>query len=74
MVFISTLNNISVISCRLVLLVEETGDSAEIHRPAASKQYFSYIVQVSFIGGGNWRFRRNTQTCRKLLKIFITYK
>jgi hypothetical protein len=27
MVFISTLNNISVISCRLVLLVEETGDS-----------------------------------------------
>ena len=35
MVFIATLNNISAISWRLVLLVEETGVPEENHRTAA---------------------------------------
>jgi hypothetical protein len=36
MVFNATFNNISVISWRSVLLVEETGGPGEIHRPVAS--------------------------------------
>jgi len=36
MVFNATFNNISVISWRLVLLVEETGAPVENHRPATS--------------------------------------
>ena len=36
MVFMATLNNISVISWRSVLLVEETGIPGENHRPATS--------------------------------------
>jgi len=36
------------------------------------QQYFSYIVTVSFIGGGNWRTRRKPPTCRKSLTNFIT--
>jgi hypothetical protein len=36
MVFNTTFNNISVISWRQVLLVEETGVPGENHRPAAS--------------------------------------
>jgi len=36
MVFNDTINNISAISWRLVLLVEETGVPGENHRPAAS--------------------------------------
>jgi hypothetical protein len=28
------------------------------------QQYFSYIVAVSFIGGGNWRTRRKPLTGR----------
>jgi hypothetical protein len=36
------------------------------------QQYFSYIVAVSFIGGGNWRSWRKPQTCRKPLTNFIT--
>ena len=35
MVFYTTFNNISVISWRPVLLVEETGVPGESHRPAA---------------------------------------
>jgi len=35
-VFNATLNNFSVISWRLVLLVEETGVPSENHRPVAS--------------------------------------
>jgi hypothetical protein len=31
------------------------------------QQYFSYIVVVKFIGGGNWSTRRKPQTCRKSL-------
>jgi hypothetical protein len=36
MVFIDTLNNVSVISCRSVLLVAETGVPGENHRLVAS--------------------------------------
>ena len=36
MVFNATFNNISVISWRSVLLVEETGVSGETHRPVGS--------------------------------------
>ena len=36
MVFNATFNNISVISWRLVLLVEETGEPEENHGPVAS--------------------------------------
>jgi len=41
MVFNITFNNISVISWRSVLLVEETGVNRENHRPAPS--YFSKV-------------------------------
>ena len=37
MVFNATFNNISVISWRSVLLVEETGGPGENHRPVASQ-------------------------------------
>ena len=36
MVFNATFNNISVISWRTVLLVEETGEPGENHRPVTS--------------------------------------
>ena len=39
MVFSATFNNISVISWRSVLLVDETGVSGENHRPAASNYH-----------------------------------
>jgi hypothetical protein len=35
-------------------------------------EYFSYIVAVSFIGGGNRSTRRKPQTCHKSLTNFIT--
>jgi hypothetical protein len=48
MVFYSTFNNISVISWRSVLLVEETGVHGENHRPVASQwQTLSYNVVLS---------------------------
>jgi len=36
------------------------------------QQYFSYILAVSFIGGGNRSTRRKPPTCRKSLTNFIT--
>jgi hypothetical protein len=36
------------------------------------QQYFSYIVVVSFIDGGNLSTPRKPQTCRKSLSNFIT--
>jgi len=36
------------------------------------QQYFSYILAVSFIGGGNRSTRRKPTTCRKSLTNFIT--
>jgi hypothetical protein len=35
------------------------------------QQYFSYIVAVNFIGGGNWNTRRNPPACHKSLTNFI---
>ena len=37
------------------------------------QQYFSYMVAVRFICGGNHRTRRKPPTCRKSLTNFITY-
>ena len=42
MLFNATFNNISVISWRSVLLVEETGVPGENHRPAASHRYYCF--------------------------------
>jgi hypothetical protein len=39
---------------------------------AIFQQYFSYIVVVSFIGGGNRSTWRKPPTCRKSLSNFIT--
>jgi len=36
------------------------------------QQYFSYIVAVNFIGGGNWSTQRKPSTCHKSLTNFIT--
>jgi hypothetical protein len=36
------------------------------------QQYFSYIVAVNFIGGGNQSTQRKPLTCRKPLTNFIT--
>jgi hypothetical protein len=36
------------------------------------QHYFSYIMAVSFIGGGNWSTRKKQLTCRKSLTNFIT--
>jgi hypothetical protein len=33
---------------------------------ATLKQYFSYFVAVSFIGGGNWRTRRKPLEKQKI--------
>jgi hypothetical protein len=44
MVFNATFNNISVISWRSVLLVEETEVPGEIHRPATSHRQTYYIM------------------------------
>jgi hypothetical protein len=52
MVFNATLNNISAISWRLVLLVEETGVPGENHRLAASHlQTLSHTVVSSILRG-----------------------
>ena len=49
MVFSATFNNISDISWRSVLLVEETGIPAENHEPAASDwQTLSYNVDIEY--------------------------
>jgi hypothetical protein len=36
------------------------------------QQYFSYIVAVSFIGGGKQSIQRKSPTCHKSLTNFIT--
>jgi hypothetical protein len=37
------------------------------------QQYFSYIVAVSFIGGGNLSTRKKPPTCRKSLANFLSH-
>jgi len=57
MVFNATINDISIISWRSVLLVEETGVPGENHRPAAShRQTISHNVVSStpFLSGICW--------------------
>ena len=49
MVFGTIVNNISVISWRSVLLVEETGVSQENHRPAASHIFPLFILYLWYI-------------------------
>ena len=44
-------------------VIKERGYSVQRH----SQQYFSYIVVVSFIAGGNRSTRRGLPTCRKSL-------
>jgi len=44
MVFNATFNNISVISWQSVLLVEETGEYRENHRPVASHCQTNFIT------------------------------
>jgi hypothetical protein len=44
MVFNPTLNNISVISWQSVLLVEETGEPLENHRPVASDKLYHNLL------------------------------
>jgi len=39
---------------------------------ATFNKYFSYIMALNFIGGGNWSTWRKPQTCRKSLINFIT--
>jgi hypothetical protein len=34
------------------------------------QQYFSFIVTVSFISGGNWRTQQKPPTCRKSDKLY----
>jgi hypothetical protein len=36
------------------------------------QQYFSYIMPVSFISGGNWSTRRKPPACSKPSTNFIT--
>jgi hypothetical protein len=55
------------VSC-LILIVVYLFDG--VYHPF--QQYFSYIVAVSFIGGGNWWTRKKPLTCRKSLSNFIT--
>jgi hypothetical protein len=44
MVFNATFNNVSAISCRSVLLVEDTGGPRENHRPVTSHRQTLYIM------------------------------
>ena len=62
MVFNATFNNISVISWRSILLVEETGVPRKTRRLAASHwQTLSHIVVSTFVIRRVWRYQRGNQ-------------
>jgi hypothetical protein len=48
MVLNATFNNISVISCRSILLVEETGEPGENHRPVKHYHIMLYRVHLAW--------------------------
>jgi hypothetical protein len=50
-------------------MIQDYGYGVEGH----FQQYFSYIVAVSFIGGGNRSTRRKPQTCRKSLRQTLSH-
>jgi hypothetical protein len=56
MVFNAIFNNISVISWRSVLLVEETGVPVENHRPVASHCQTLYHIMLYRV---HWKFYEN---------------
>jgi hypothetical protein len=62
MVFNTTFNNITVISWRSILLMEETREN---------HKYYSHIVEVSFIGGGNWSDPVSVN-CGKMIYLICT--
>jgi len=71
MVFNATINNISVISWRLVLLVEGTGVPWENHRPAASHgQTVSHNVESSTPCLGGIR-TRSASGARQLMHRYM---
>jgi hypothetical protein len=49
MVFNATFNNISVISWRSVLLLEEAGVPGENHRPVASHKFYHIMLYRVYI-------------------------
>jgi len=53
MVFNTTINNVSAISWRSVLLVEETGEPRENHRPVAVS-LTNYITKCCIDFTGSW--------------------
>ena len=71
MVFNATFNNISVISRRSDLLVEETGESRENHRPVSShRQTLSLNVVMS---APHHQPNSNTQHSQKPFDIYKPY-
>jgi hypothetical protein len=64
----TTFNNISVISWRSVLLVEETGVPGENHRPAVSHQQTCSHIVVQILQSGNFWHQRTVRIYGNLLK------
>jgi len=65
--FNATFNNISAISLRSFLLVEDTGIPKENHRPAASHWYFVFITKVinfysKLVPDQKWKIQRRETT------------
>jgi hypothetical protein len=54
------------------VFIQKCIDSLPSGKLCKSKKYFSYIVAVIFIGGGNQSTRRKPLTCCKSLTKFIT--
>jgi hypothetical protein len=51
---------------QLAELDRQLNDAKREHTKAGTKQYFSYIVAFSFIGGGNRRTWMKPTTCRNV--------